>query len=96
MDLMSFTLYVPDMMQAKLVKRNFQKDPQLIYRDVYKRQAQINAGPELNTAAVRLVLVQDGLKQRGLAAAVGSQQKNSFPPPQLEVHTLKQLSLIHI
>ena len=31
MDLMSFTLYVPDMMQAKLVKRNFQKDPQLIY-----------------------------------------------------------------
>ena len=32
MDLMSFRLYVPDMLQAKLVKKNFHKDPERVYR----------------------------------------------------------------
>ena len=32
MDLMSFSLYVPDLRQAKLVKRNFQRDPENVYR----------------------------------------------------------------
>ncbi len=31
MDLMSFSLYVPDKIQANMVKENFQKDPQSIY-----------------------------------------------------------------
>lgn len=31
MDLMSFSLYVPDLMQANMVKENFQKDPELFY-----------------------------------------------------------------
>jgi len=28
---MSINLYAPDIMQAKLIKRNFQKNPELIY-----------------------------------------------------------------
>lgn len=32
MDLMSFSLYVPDMPQAKMVKKNFQEDPERVYR----------------------------------------------------------------
>lgn len=32
MDLMSFSLYVPDMLQAKMVKKNFHKDPERVYR----------------------------------------------------------------
>lgn len=32
MDLMSLSLYVPDMLQAKLVKNNFHKDPARVYR----------------------------------------------------------------
>lgn len=31
-DLMSFTLYVPDMSQAKMVKKNFHKNPEHIYK----------------------------------------------------------------
>ena len=31
-NLMSFSIYVPDMMQANMVKSNFQKDPELLYR----------------------------------------------------------------
>lgn len=30
-DLMSTTLYVPDMMQANMVKENFQKNPEILY-----------------------------------------------------------------
>jgi hypothetical protein len=32
MDLMKLSLYVPDMLQAKLVKKNFHKDPARVYR----------------------------------------------------------------
>lgn len=32
MDLMSFSLYVPDMRQAKMVKKHFQEDPERVYR----------------------------------------------------------------
>lgn len=32
MDLMSFTLYVPDMFQARMVKDKFQLDPENVYR----------------------------------------------------------------
>lgn len=32
MELMSFTLYVPDMLQAELVKKNFHKDPGFVYK----------------------------------------------------------------
>lgn len=32
MDLMSFSLYVPDLHQARMVKRNFQQEPQNVYR----------------------------------------------------------------
>lgn len=32
MDLMSFSLYVPDLHQARLVKQNFQKSPERVYR----------------------------------------------------------------
>ena len=32
MDLMSFTLYVPDLLQAKLVRSRFQEDPERVYR----------------------------------------------------------------
>ena len=32
MDLMSFSLYVPDKLQAKLVKKNFHSDPERVYR----------------------------------------------------------------
>ena len=32
MDLMSFSLYVPDQHQAQLVKENFHRDPQAVYR----------------------------------------------------------------
>lgn len=32
MDLMSLSLYVPDMLQAKMVKKNFHKDPARVYR----------------------------------------------------------------
>lgn len=32
MDLMSFNLYVPDMLQARMVKQNFQHDPAWVYR----------------------------------------------------------------
>lgn len=31
-DLMSFSLYVPDIMQANLVKKNFHNNPEVIYR----------------------------------------------------------------
>ena len=31
MDLMSFSLYVPDMLQARMVKRIFHRDPQRVY-----------------------------------------------------------------
>ena len=32
MELMSLSLYVPDLQQANLVKQNFQQDPDIIYR----------------------------------------------------------------
>lgn len=32
MDLMSFSLYVPDLYQAKMVKENFQRSPETVYR----------------------------------------------------------------
>lgn len=32
MELMSLSLYVPDLQQANLVKQNFQKDPDIVYR----------------------------------------------------------------
>lgn len=32
LELMRFTVYVPDLYQARLVKRNFHKDPESIYR----------------------------------------------------------------
>ena len=32
LELMNFTVYVPDLYQARLVKRNFHKDPESIYR----------------------------------------------------------------
>lgn len=32
MDLMSLSLYVPDMLQAKMVKKNFHRDPARVYR----------------------------------------------------------------
>lgn len=31
-DLMSFTIYVPDMHQAKMVKKNFHKNPESVYK----------------------------------------------------------------
>ena len=31
-DLMSFTLYAPDMLQAEIIKENFHKDPETMYR----------------------------------------------------------------
>ena len=31
-DLMSFTLFVPDQYQARMVKRNFHRDPQFVYQ----------------------------------------------------------------
>ena len=33
-DLMSFTLYVPNLQQAKLVEKNFLKDPEVFYRAI--------------------------------------------------------------
>ena len=32
MDLLSFTLYVPDLFQAKMVKKNFHRDPESVYK----------------------------------------------------------------
>lgn len=32
MDLMKFTIYVPDLFQARLVKRNFHRDPEGVYK----------------------------------------------------------------
>ena len=32
MDLMAFTLYAPDLYQARLIKRNFHREPGIIYR----------------------------------------------------------------
>jgi hypothetical protein len=32
MDLMNFTLYVPDLFQARMVKRNFHRDPEGVYK----------------------------------------------------------------
>ena len=32
MDLMAFTLYAPDLYQARLIKRNFHRNPEVIYQ----------------------------------------------------------------
>lgn len=56
MDLMSFTLYVPDLYQAKMVKENFHRSPE----DVYSMMLALVTG---NSDMATTILKQNGKKK---------------------------------
>ena len=53
MDLLTFTLYAPDLYQARLIKKNFHREPGMVYRAVL---AAVTGSRELAADALRRII----------------------------------------